>query len=251
MKCASVPSSSMSCDAVLGLIVLHADPGASSTPSKWRAPAGERLVRACLTQHAPIEFGGQCDIDGCRACRPASWPVATRWSASSASRGRKLGSTVPLEHFRGGIDVGIGVPGAQPGSHDPRHPRGIDDTLAELPPQLAPGVPAVIAAIEIAVAACGETTVSGFGRRDAHGPRRPSWGGTGSPRLGHVGARVPRSASTVPTRPGVESPKRHEHRLRIVRLDRDAAGIVATGRPHAHAPSARSCRRQCCATRRR
>src|SRR6266700_5229593 len=41
--------------------------------------------------------------------------------------------------------------------------------LAELPPQLAPGVPAVIAAIEIAVAARGEHRV-GIGRRDAHGP---------------------------------------------------------------------------------
>src|SRR5712692_11867536 len=95
--------------------------------------------------------------------------------------------------------------------------------LAELPPELAPGVAAVVAAIEIAIPAGGQDRIGRRGRH-AHGPHgRVGLHGKSQALPGR--ARVPRAHHRADAARRRVS-QRHEDRSRIIRLDRDAARVV-------------------------
>jgi len=120
------------------------------------------LVRAGLTKDAPVELRGHAELMGAGS--------TANHLASGDAMGRQIGQArpearidVPLQDFRGRVDVCISVECARAVSHgllrwllrnpeDRRH-------LAELPPQLAPGVTAIVAAIQVAVTAGREDQV--------------------------------------------------------------------------------------------
>ena len=125
-------------DTVLGPIVLHADSG-YLRPHPVRAAAGERLVRVRLTQDAPVEFRGDAVLMrlGCAAHHLAGGDPMRRQLGEPRTKAR---INVSLENLRGRIDVGIGIPGTPPGSHD-RSAQRMRDTSPHsrpLQPQLAP-----------------------------------------------------------------------------------------------------------------
>ena len=102
-------------DPVLGLVILHAHPRLLR-PHPVGAAAGERVVRAGRPEHAAIELRGDPVLIGVGR--------ASDHLARGDAVGRQLGEArpkvridVPIQDVRGGIDVRIGVPGAQAVSH--------------------------------------------------------------------------------------------------------------------------------------
>src|SRR2546426_8668899 len=117
-------------DAVLGLVVLHPR-SRLLRPPPVGAPPGERLVGARLAENTPVELradavlvgvGGASDLAGC---------VSVRRQLGQARPKARI--DVPLQNFRGGVDVRIGVPSTQAPSPT--------NLLGLLPPPRPPGPP--------------------------------------------------------------------------------------------------------------
>ena len=112
-------------DAVLGLVVLHADPRLLRTHPVGGS-AGERRVGAGVAEEAPVELRADADL--------MSVGSASDHLPCRHSMGRQLGEPrtkaridVPLQNFRGGVHVRIGVERAPTVSHDCATQR-IEDT---------------------------------------------------------------------------------------------------------------------------
>ena len=112
-------------DAVLGLVVLNAEPGLLASPP-LDGSAGEGLVRAGIAEDTPVEFGGHAVLRGVGR--------AADHLAGGNTVGLELGEPrtkarvdVTVQDVRGGVDVRVGVERAQPASHD-RGTHTIDET---------------------------------------------------------------------------------------------------------------------------
>src|SRR2546430_9532080 len=102
-------------DAVLGLVVLNAEPGLLAS-HPLDGSAGEGLVRAGIAEDTPVEFGGHAVLRGVGR--------AADHLAGGNTVGLELGEPrtearvdIAVQDVRGGGDVAGRVRTAAPGSH--------------------------------------------------------------------------------------------------------------------------------------
>src|SRR2546425_10387434 len=101
-------------DAVLGLVVLRPRSGLRRPPPVG-APSGERLVGARLAEDTPVELGANAVLMGVGGASDLAGSVSVRRQLGQARPKARI--DVPLQNFRGGVDVRIGVPSTQAVSH--------------------------------------------------------------------------------------------------------------------------------------